>query len=301
MLASIKTALAAAILLVCAPAYAQKSTPRSGPFERISPRDGAVQVWVPAGRFVMGVDDPQMIYEHAERPPHDVALTRGFWLDKYEVTNEQYARFLNKYMSKEKRTERHEIVMAALGRIDLDHPLCGLVLDGKANRFAAKPGWERLPAMPVKWTGANEYCITMGKRLPTEAEWEYAARGAKGLKYPWGDQWRPTWANVATGKPAAVGSHHKDISPFGVIDMAGNVREWVADKFDGKYYSNCPEKDPFNAAGAWANVHRVIRGGGFAFTEWDSRTTSRGHRWYGYYPVVTGFRWAESGPAPKAR
>ena len=103
---------------------------------------------------------------------------------------------------------------------------------------------------------------------------------------------------MATGKPAAVGSHSKDISPFGVMDMAGNVREWVQDKFDPKYYSTSPAKDPVNAAGAWVHVCRVIRGGGFAFTEWDSRTTSRGNRRYIYFPVATGFRCAESGPPP---
>ena len=270
------------------------------PVERVSAKDGAAQVWVPAGTFVMGADDPRMAYERAEAPPHEVVITRGFWLDRYEVTNEQYARFLDRYMQKEKRLKRHEVVMAALGRIDLDHPLCGVVLREDDNGFSPKPGWERLPVMPVKWTGANDYCVTMGKRLPTEAEWEYAARGAGGGRYPWGDQWDPTWTNVATGKPAPVGSYEEDVTAFGAMDMAGNVREWVRDRFDVKYYSNSPVKDPLNAAGAWANVHRVIRGGGFAFTEWDSRATSRGHRWYGYYPVATGFRCAESSPPPKA-
>jgi len=286
----------AVILAACHVAHTQGAAPRHAPIERLSPRDGAAQVWIPAGKFTMGVDDPEMVYEHAERPPHEVTITRGFWLDKYEITNEQYAEFLNRFVQKEKHTEPHQIIMAALGLIDLDHSLCGVVFDRATARFAVKEGWERLPAMPLKWTGANRYCQTMGKRLPTEAEWEYAARGAGGLKYPWGNEWHPEWANVATGRPAAVGSHLKDVSPFGVRDLAGNVREWVADRFDAKYYSNCPAKNPYHAAGAWSNVHRVIRGGGFAFTEWDSRATSRGHRWYGYYPVGTGFRAAESGP-----
>ena len=294
----LNTTPAAMLLLVLGATHAQGATAKPGPAERISARDGAAQVWIPAGTFVMGVSDPQMVYEHAERPPHEVTITRGFWMDKCEVTNEQYARFLNKHMQSEKHTERHKIVGAALGMVDLDHALCGVVLDKKTDRFVARPGWGRLPVMPVKWMGAHRYCVTMGKRLPTEAEWEYAARGAKGLKYPWGNPWRPTWANVATGKPAPVGSYAKDASPFGVMDMAGNVREWVADKFDAKYYSTCPAKDPVNAAGQWAYVCRVVRGGGFAFTEWDSRTTSRGCRRYVYCPVATGFRCAESGPPP---
>jgi formylglycine-generating enzyme required for sulfatase activity len=285
---------AAALLLVglCAPLA------QAGAAERMSQRDGADQVWIPAGTFVMGVDDPEMVYEHAERPPHEVTISRGFWMDKYEVTCEQYARFLNKYMQKEKRTERHKAIGAALSMVDLDHVLCGVALDTKTLRFAPKSGWARRPVMPVNWRGARQYAVTMGKRLPTEAQWEYAAGGAKGLKYPWGNPWQPTWANVATGKPAPVGSCPKDTSPFGVMDMAGNVREWVLDKFDAKYYSTSPAKDPANNAGAYAHVCRVIRGGGFAFTEWDSRTTSRGNRRYIYFPVATGFRCVESGPAP---
>ena len=288
----------ALVVGLCA-THARAATSKPGPTERTSPRDGALQVWVPPGTFIMGVDDPQMVYEHAERPAHEVTLTRGFWMDKYEVTNAQYARFLNTYMQKEKHTQRHKIVGAALGMVDLDHALCGIVLDKKTQKFAPRPRRGRLPVMPLRWTGASRYGVTMGKRLPTEAEWEYAARGAKGLKYPWGNPWRPKWANVATGKPAPVGTHPKDASPFGVMDMAGNVREWVNDKFDAKYYSTSPAKDPVNAAGRWQYVRRVIRGGGFAFTEWDSRTTSRGNRRYIYYPVGTGFRCAESGPSPK--
>ena len=271
----------------------------AGPAERTSTRDGAVQVWVSPGTFIMGVDDPRMVYEHAERPAHKVTLTRGYWLDKHEVTCEQYVRFLTRYMQKEKHTAPDAIIRSALGMVDLDHALCGIAIDEKTGRFSVKPGWAKRPVMPVNWRGAYQYGVTMGKRLPTEAEWEYAARGAKGLKYPWGNRWHPTWANVATGKPAPVGTHPKDTSPFGVMDMAGNVREWVSDKFDAKYYSTSPAKDPVNAAGQWAYVYRVIRGGGFAFTEWDSRTTSRGNRRYIYYPVGTGFRCAESGPPPK--
>ncbi|NOY80720.1 MAG: formylglycine-generating enzyme family protein [Kiritimatiellaeota bacterium] len=287
----------AALLILTSDAFlAREAKTPLAPNERLSPADGAVQVYVPPGQFVMGADDPESPYEDAERPPHRVKITRGFWLDKFEVTNERYAQYLNTLIAKETRPAK--IVGIVLGRVDIDHPLCGIRLDVKKKLCKVKPGWEKLPVMPVKWTGANEYCRAMGKRLPTEAEWEYAARGPDGRKYPWGSQWHPDWANVGTGKAAPVGSHPKDVSPFGVMDMAGNVREWVYDKFDVRYYSQSPLENPVNAAGAWQNVERVVRGGGFAFTEWDSRTTSRGHRKYLYYPVATGFRCAEPGPPP---
>jgi len=293
-----RTSLMAVFLFAVGTFSAPEAGVRLGPNERISERDGAIQVYVSPGKFIMGVDDPEMPYEDAERPPHPVKITKGFWMDKYEMTNERYVKFLNRYMEKEKITEYSKILMNALGKLDLDHPLCGVKLDKRTKKFSAKPGWEKLPVMPVNWSGANEYCRIMGKRLPTEAEWEYAARGGDGRKYPWSDKWHPDWANVATGKAAAVGSHPKDVSPFGVMDMAGNVREWVYDKFDVKYYSESPRRDPKNTAGAWAWVKRVIRGGGFAFTEWDSRATSRGNRARAYYPVGTGFRCVESGPPP---
>jgi len=281
------------------------------PNERISAKDGAIQVYIPPGEYIMGVDDPEMPYEDAERPPHPVKITKGFWMDKYEITNEQFAGFLDKLLAGQgpaakmhkfsKDCKPEQVYSMFRGRVDLEHPFCGLELDIDRRVVRVKPGWEKLPVMPVTWTGANEYCTTMGKRLPTEAQWEYAGRGADGRKYPWGNKWRRTWANVATGKLAKIGSYPKDVSPFGVMDMAGNVREWVYDKFDLKYYSESPRENPANYAGAFAYVKRVIRGGGFAFTEWDSRTTSRGNRRYTSHPVGTGFRCVESGPPPSEK
>jgi len=286
------------VLLASNAASAQETELKLAANERISERDGAVQVYIPPGEFIMGVDDPENLYEDAERPPHPVKITKGFWMDKYEVTNEKFATFLNKYMEREKITEYAKILMSGLGKVDLDHPLCGVKLDEGSKKFSARPGWEKRPVMPVNWTGARQYCEIMGKRLPTEAQWEYAAGGPEHFKYPWGNEWRRTWANVATGKLAPVGAYPKDVSPFGVMDMAGNVAEWVNDKFDVKYYSESPREDPVNAAGAWVWTLRVIRGGGFAFTEWDSRTTSRGNRAYAYSPMGTGFRCIEAGPPP---
>jgi len=291
--------VAGIFLILLFPSLSRGDVSKQNINERISEKDGVVQVWIPAGSFIMGVDDPEMPYEDAERPPHPVNITRGFWMDKYEVTNEQFALFLNKYMEKEKVTEYPQILMRALGKVDLDHPLCGIKLDEATKIFSAKRGWEKVPVMPVNWAAAREYAEFFGKRLPTEAQWEYAARGQDNYRYPWGNEWNPSRANVSSDKPKPVGTHTKDISPFGVMDMAGNVREWVYDRFDKKYYSESPQDDPVKTAGAWEWVLRVIRGGGFAFTEWDSRTTSRGNRAYAYFPVGTGFRCIETGEPPE--
>jgi formylglycine-generating enzyme required for sulfatase activity len=277
---------------------AQAGEIKLGPNERISPKDGVIQVYVPPGEFIMGVDDPNMPYENTSSPPHRVKITKGFWMDKFEITNERYVKYLNDSIQKDKITDMPRLLGFAYAMLDIGHPLCGIEIDEKNKKFVIRKGSEKLPVMPVTWTGAYQYCVATLKSLPTEAQWEYAARGPKNFKYPWGSDWHRDWANVATGKPAAVGSYPKDISPFGVMDMAGNVSEWALDKFAAGYYAESPSDDPLNWAQLYEWHERVIRGGGFALTEWDSRTTSRGHRAIMYFPVGTGFRCVEPGPPP---
>ena len=160
-------------------------------------------VAVPGGKFMMGREGG----EPDERPVHEVEVG-GFLLDKYEVTNRDYKKFIE-----------------ASGRRAPLHWEGGSYPPAEAS----------LPVTGVTWQDAADYARWAGKRLPTEEEWEYAARGgAQGLIYPWGNEWKPGFANVdhiSQPKPAPVGSFDNDRSAFGVYDLAGNVSEWVQDYF----------------------------------------------------------------------
>jgi formylglycine-generating enzyme required for sulfatase activity len=280
--------------VIIAVVFAQEREMKLDPNERISSKDGVCQVYVPSGEFVMGVDDFETPYENTANPPHLEKITKGFWMDKFEVTNEYYVKYLNDSIEKEKLATIPQLLDFAYAMLDIDHPLCGISLDEKNKRYKVKTGMENLPVMPVTWTGAYRYSVAKGKALPTEAQWEYAARGVNNFKYPWGNEWHADWTNVSTKKLALVGSFPKDISSFGIMDMAGNAREWVLDRFVPDYYAESPNENPLDWISAEKSDYRVIRGGCFAFTEWDSRTTSRGYRMSSAYPVGTGFRCVES-------
>jgi iron(II)-dependent oxidoreductase len=203
--------------------------------------ENAEMVSIPAGTFTMGrtkltSDDKTNMRPHVlldDRPAHKVTLST-FQLDRHEVTNAKYQAFVEK--------TRHRVPY---------HWING--------RFADAAG--DLPVYNVSWDDANAYCQWKGERLPTEAEWEYAARGGKvELDFPWGDQPDSKLArfNAASG-PAPVGKF--PANGFGLFDMAGNVSEWTADWFDGAYYQNSPPADP---KGPETGEYKVIRGGAWS-------------------------------------
>ncbi|MEN6644019.1 MAG: SUMF1/EgtB/PvdO family nonheme iron enzyme [Armatimonadia bacterium] len=215
------------------PAAGQKGMPweRAGTAvgQEIVGPDGGKMVWVPAGSLLMGSDEKDAPTD--EKPAHLMKLTGGFWLGKYEVTIGQYRAFCQ-------ATERR---FGSDTSAPPDHPMEG-------------PSWDEAAA----------YCQHFGLVLPTEAQWEYAARGADGRRYPWGNEWDAkkccNGANRGTGRvlTLAVGSVEADRSWCGAADMAGNVREWCADWYGDAYYAQSPPEDP---KGAGNGEFRVLRGG----------------------------------------
>jgi len=205
----------------------------------LSDKDRASMVLISAGPFSMGRNDAGL----DEQPTHLVSLD-AFYIDRYEVTVEQYAKFLE--------SEKAE------------PPL----LWQEARR--AKN--QEKPVVGVDWYDAAEYCQWANKRLPTEAEWEKAARGLDSRVYPWGND-PPTRVHAIFGEEtergyaalAKVGSFENGQSPYGVYDLAGSVWEWVADRYDEHYYQHSPEHDP---RGPTTGPLRVLRGGA-----WNSPAT----------------------------
>jgi len=203
-------------------------------------------VLVPAGEFTMGSPegDPD------EKPPHKVQ-TSAFFMDKYEVTVKQYAAFLQESGG--------------------DRPAEWKTMNKTAN--------QNRPVMGVDWADAAKYCKWAGKRLPTEAEWEKAARGTDGRLYPWGND-PPTPLHANYGKKewnnhealAPVGALEAGKSPYGVYDMAGNVWEWVSDWYDNDYYKNSPSDSP---AGPSTGGFKVIRGGSWNTSARNLRAADR--------------------------
>ncbi len=212
--------------------------------------DAAAMIAVPASTFSMGhpVERPGgygQPWKENGLPAHDVTLP-GFFIDRREVTVAEYAAFLT----------------AEGGEVHR-HPLQPIVRGG--GGWAAVEGAAGLPIALVSWFDAATFCAWAGKRLPTEAEWERAARGPDGSTFPWGEDW-PTCAHAAfnagstfcADAPLPVGSHSPLAdSAEGCADMAGNVAEWVADVYDR--YPPEPQTDPRGPA---SGRYRVVRGGG---------------------------------------
>lgn len=184
---------------------------------------------IPAGEFLMGGD-----VEDDHQPIHEVHVD-SFYMDVHEVTNEQYFDFCE-------ATDRNLPMFWGIEELR-----CG-------------PDFPNHPVVGVGWADAKAYAEWAGKRLPTEAEWEYAARGGlAGMKYPNGDEIDTTLANYYVSEGTVpVGSYPPN--GYGLYDMAGNVNEWVADFYDDKYYENSPRENP---TGPEEGKFHVIRGGGW--------------------------------------
>jgi len=193
-------------------------------------------VLIPAGEFVMGSnlkykngkEDPSGKYSNAY-PEHKVKLP-DYLIDKYEITNEEFMTF---------SSEKGYAGEAAE--------------EGKDWRLFATLERMNVPVVYITWKDAEEYCKAQGKRLPTEEEWEKAARGPEGLRYPWGNEWEDGRAMTnEAGREATDIGKYDDVSPYGVHDMLGNVQEWT-----GSWYETYKGGNPDPKAG---KTLRVVRG-----------------------------------------
>jgi formylglycine-generating enzyme required for sulfatase activity len=209
---------------------------------RISPNDGMTQIHIPAGKFFMGGMD--VYRENDEQPAHEVFIG-SFWLDQVEVTTAMYALCVNAGACRPPREPRSD----------------------NREEYFGNPEFRDYPVVHVAWYDANAYCGWAGRRLPTEAEWERAARGDDKRNYPWGDELPNEYNSNSlntVGDTTRVGSYAEGASPFGVLDMAGNVWEWVADYYRADYYAKSPLENPQGpAAEDVFDSMRVIRGGSF--------------------------------------
>ena len=281
------------------------ATPRPTPLPemadtRTRSRDGMVMAYVPAGQFEMGSSDAQLdeamqaclemtgegadcqreMYEQ-EQPAHMVALD-AFWIDQTEVTNAMFTAFLN---------EKGNQVEEGVNWLEPGAGHRGIVyghIEENDGVFLPQAGYEDYPVVEVSWYGAAAYCSWAGGRLPTEAEWEYAARGPQAKVYPWGNafdggrmnycdascsyDWKDTDFDDGFSQWGPVGSYPGGASWCGALDMAGNVWEWVNDWWSDAYYARSPA---YNPQGPDSGTIRIGRGGSWYDPPWHTRASFR--------------------------
>jgi formylglycine-generating enzyme required for sulfatase activity len=209
-------------------------------------KDGMVLIFIPAGEFIMGSTDSDTNANYDEKPQHKIYLD-AFWIDKTEVTNAMY-------------------------KLCVDDAICQLPRDAK---YYNDPAYTDHPIVNVDWHQVKIYCQWAGRRLPTEAEWEKAARGTDGRIYPWGNtlptgnllnlcdkncpyDWKDDSIDDGFSETASESTYPAGASPYGVLDMAGNVWEWVSDQYDPLYYNNSPYKNPLGPSN---ESNYALRGG----------------------------------------
>ena len=265
-------------------------------------------VLIPAGEFLMGSREGEGAYD--EHPQHRVYLD-AYYIDKYEVTNVQFKEFVEAtgYVTDAERKGRSEVWNPKEGYFSL-YNFKGVnwrspnawTLNGRILQYPDKWNYYLMnhPVVQVSWNDARVYCQWVGKRLPTEAEWEKAARGIDGRLWPWGNVFNKDFEGVATHTNIAsdyllpVGSFPTGISPYNVYNMAGNVQEWTNDWYASDYYAFSPQSNP---KGAESGTCRVLRGGSWRHQKSNHvLVTNREYQMPDYSSNFVGFRcaWSKS-------
>jgi len=244
----------------------ETSSPTAGPPPTEAPAPAGM-VFVPAGPFEMGID----FGDNSERPMHTVTLD-AFWIGGTEVTNATYEMCVN------------------AGACTSP----GYIGSYDRSSYYGNSLFADYPVIFVSWYDAKAYCEWAGKRLPTEAEWEKAARGTDGRTFPWGNA--PPDANLlnfdmTVGDTTEVGEYPGGASPYGALDMAGNVWEWVSDWYGETYYSSSPSENP---PGPSSGSLRVLRGGSFNLPGNDALAANRVRFGPTDSDSIVGFRCARS-------
>jgi formylglycine-generating enzyme required for sulfatase activity len=262
---------------------------------KISPVDGVMLVCVPAGEFLMGAADTDPLANDDEKPQHKVYLN-AFWMDRTEVTNANFTRCMDDGAC---RPEVFEVSAMTY------------------TPYSVHPAYQDFPVLLYEPDVAAAYCRWAGRQLPTEAQWEKAARGTDGRTYPWGneeidctrasylgcdntlkpyDPAGPRCGYSSFCRTTSVDAYLAGASPYGALNMVGNVWEWVADWYSPTYYAVSPARNP---TGPTAGEFGVRRGGGTKSLPSDLRVTSRasggGHH---YFDGQMGFRCAAKAVAP---
>jgi len=240
----------------------------------VSDKDGMPMVLIPAGEFIRGLSKEQLSYilllcpdcnpeGLSDAQPQKIIILDTFWIDMHEVTNAQFAHFVTEtgyVTTAEKKGSSYVMYwrqdnFAYVPGADWQHPF---------DRDSNITGQDDYPVTQVSWDDAHAYCNWGGRRLPTEAEWEKAARGVDGRLFPWGNEApNPGLLNFDYNYkgPVSIGSYPESISPYGVLDMSGNVWEWVSDYYGMNYYGSAPTENP---RGPSSGEGHTMRGGSWA-------------------------------------
>ena len=235
-----------------------------------SPLDGMTMVYVPAGEFLMGSESG-----HADEKPQHRVILDGYWIDRTEVTNSMYARCVQAGVCNPPSDRSTKIYHSNFYY--------------ERSLYYGNTDFDQFPVVNVNWKGASAYCAWIGERLPSEAEWEKTARGTDGRTYPWGEKSPDcpllNFNEMCEPNMSAVGRYPAGGSPYGALDMAGNVWEWVNDWYSANYYASSPTSNP---PGSSIGNSRVLRGGSRFSGARDVRASNRS---YGPMPGdFSGFR-----------